>query len=216
MTDPLEAAILNGSLFRGPRTPSPTRSASTASNTPSPSPSRSSSPQLSPSISAPTRSTGPQTGPKGVRADRDAFESDKRAQRRRNVNETNRKMERMAIRAGTSEEQEAMDRIQREERDRRADHERRAAGEEEDEDEDQAAMQRYRAQRMAELQGRAAGSGAAKASSNGNAAYYGHLREVDAKGYLKAVDEAESSTTGAVVVHIYSKVRASRSRRPGL
>lgn len=125
-------------------------------------------------------------------------------------------MERMAIRAGTSEEQEAVDRTQREERDRRADHERRAGGEDEEEDEDQAAMQRYRVQRMAELQGRAAGSRAAKASSNGNAAYYGHLREVDAKGYLKAVDEAESSTTGAVVVHIYSKVRASRSRRPGL
>ncbi|PWN22507.1 thioredoxin-like protein [Microstroma glucosiphilum] len=222
--DKFEASILDGSAFRGPRTPSPTRTASTASPTPSPSPSssRPSSPQLGASDSPsthPERTTGPQTGPKGVLADKQHALAVEKERKRDALRKTREKMHRMGLQGGTAEEQERLMRREKRYREQIAEIERRQAGEgqeeeeedDQDEDEDEV-LKRYRARRLAELKGENMPETASKKlggwKESSSVAHFGHLRETDERGYVRAVEGTGDGDleAKAVVVHIYSKL----------
>lgn len=202
--DAFEKSILDGSAFRGPRTPSPTRSVSTASE---PSSSRSPSPVAGePSHQQPARTSGPQTGPKGVKADRDAANEAQRQRTKERLAQVNARLEKLVIKAGTWEEQEAMQREQARLREALADLEARAAGGDSsdelggegdsDLEEDGEAMRNYRAARMEELQMAAAKTSRARAAAG--------VVQADARSYVKIVDEAPAEMT--VVVHVFSKL----------
>lgn len=229
--DKFEASILDGSAFRGARTPSPTRSTSTTSPTPSPSSSRPSSPQPGTSGSGsgsssalPERTTGPQTGPKGVLADKQHALSLEKERKRDALRKTREKMNRLGLQGGTSEEQEKLVRREKRYREQIAEMERRQAGggeedageEEEEEEEEDEVLKRYRARRLAELKGESIPETANKKLGGwkeGNAAaHFGHLRETDERGYVRAVEGTGDGDleAKAVVVHIYSKVRRAK------
>ncbi|PWN25590.1 hypothetical protein BDZ90DRAFT_234032 [Jaminaea rosea] len=206
--DPLEKSILDGTAFRGPRTPSPTRSASTASPTPSASPSSSRSPSpVSMPAGAPQRTSGPQTGPKGVKADRDHARELERDGRREARRARDAELSKRAMLAGDWREQE---RLQKSEDRRRRDQVRVGSREEQerdgsdldsdDLDEDAEAVSAFRRARILELQG---GQGTSASSSQRAAtATYGQLLEVDGDEYASQIDDVPIGTS--VVVHIYS------------
>jgi len=76
-----------------------------------------------------------------------------------------------------------------------------AANEEDGVDEDQAALERYRQQRMRELQG----SGERGLNSaGGEKKVFGHLREIGVEQFLNAV-EGETDDV-AVILHLYEPV----------
>lgn len=225
--DALEKSILDGTFFQGRRTPSPTRSASTASNAPSsPSSSRSPSPTGMPA-GALLRTSGPQTGPKGVKADRDHARQVEKEMRREQRKVRDGELRGRAVVAGDWRVQE---RLQREEDARRRDGaapsssrvgSRREQDEEDldlddlgldDDDEDDEALQRYRRARILELQGGQAASSSSSAASSSRpsragAAQYGRLIEVDGDSYSTEIDDVPPGTS--VVVHIYSDVSTS-------
>lgn len=218
--DPLEKSILDGTAFRGPRTPSPTRSASTGSPAPSASPSssRSASPVSMPA-GAPQRTSGPQTGPKGVKADRDHARELERDGRREARRARDAELSKRAMLAGDWREQE---RLQKKEDRRRRDQGRAGSREEQerggsdldddDLDEDAEAISAFRRARILELQG---GQGtSASSSQRAGTSTYGQLLEVDGDEYASQIDDVPIGTS--VVVHIYSHVslRACRGWQP--
>ncbi|CAO1635878.1 unnamed protein product [Parajaminaea phylloscopi] len=208
MADPLEKSVLDGSFFRGPRTPSPTRTASTASE---PSSSRSPSPvgDAAPKSNTVVQHSGPQTGPKGVRADRNAAVAHDRQQKRDELRKINSELKKLALEAGTWREQEKLAARQVLLREQLEDLENRAAGEEssgEDSDDngDGDAVRRYRAQRIRELAGRSPAQNALQSTSQPRRVrgHYGSLIRVGASQYASAIDEVPPGTS--VVVHIAS------------
>lgn len=213
MTDALEKGIPDGSFFRGPRIPSPTRSASTASD---PSSSR------SPSPAAKTTNTmiqqgGPQTGPKGVRADRDAAVAREWEQKRIEVHEVNERLRKLALQAGTWYEQEKLAARHARLEEEFKELEQRTRGQQSDSDEDdvgedQEALQRYRAQRLREIAAskRTTSSLRACAGLHGKAPHYGQLLRTDAQEYASVIDDVPSGTS--VVVHIGSDLVQSCRR----
>jgi hypothetical protein len=106
----LEAAALSGELFSQPRSSSPTRTASTASQ---PSSSRSSSPSPEPERLANAnihsdRSQGAQTGPKGVISDRKAQDRYSHVQALAERREIMKYQERRGLVGLTLEEEDAL------------------------------------------------------------------------------------------------------------
>lgn len=211
MADALEKSMLDGSFFRGPRTPSPTRSASTASDDGEEDGDggRSISDGGSddgnddfeddrPKTFAPRAARSGQstnTGPKGVRADRAAHDAQRRDAVHRRILETNARMQSMALVGGTSEEQDALRRKADALRDQRQQQQGDSDSDSDfdddfDDEEDLAALRRYRATRMAEFQ-------SAPASTPS-------LIEIHSdKQYLETIEDGPSTLT--VIAHIYSK-----------
>lgn len=127
-------------------------------------------------------------------------------------------MNRLGLQGGTVEEQERLMRREKRYREEIAEIERRAAGQEEDEEEeeeedDDEVLNRYRARRLAELKGENVPAAVSKKlggwkEGGSGAAHFGHLRETDERGYVRAVEGTGDGDleAKAVVVHIYSKV----------
>lgn len=152
------------------------------------------------------------TGPKGVLRDQQLRAQQESANRASAVRATNAKMASMALNSETYSEQ-----VEREKRERAAQLQRENA--ESDDDAvsqtaiaDLQAKERRREKRIAELQSARAAqssaliSGAAPNTTSGGAGgekWFGHLREVDERGYVAAIDN-EASTV-PIVIHIYSK-----------
>jgi hypothetical protein len=181
----LEAAALSGDLFR-PRSPSPTRSASTASpvNTDDELGSDlSDSPPHSPSVNASQANLlpreGAQTGPKGVIEDRRAENLRVMAERKAVLRRTRLEQKQRAIIAETVEEE-----AQRREREAR-------------EEEDARVRWRRNRREELELERREQNEG-----GNGVVTKRGGLREVGQGGFVLAVERV-----GWVVVLIYEPVR---------
>lgn len=225
MADALEKSILDGSFFRGPRTPSPTRSASTGS------PAGSDDERGGreddgdgerdglddEGITAPAGTTAQSsrrpkqgssnTGPKGVRADRDAHNIAQKEMYRQRIQETNAQLQKMALLGATSEEQEELIKAQAILKHQLKEEEARDRGsksdQEEDDDEDREVMQRYRQARLAQMRRE-------QQQSNSSGHRFGHLIEIhDDKQYLDAIEAEEDNDDVAVIVHIYSKVSQS-------
>lgn len=213
MADPLEKSILDGSFFRGPRAPSPTRSASTSSQ-----PSSSRSPSPAPPAQQHIKHSGPQTGPKGVRADRDAALAHERSQKRDELQKLNARLEKLALKAGAWEEQEKLARRQSKLTEELKDLEKRATSsnhssdcDSDDLDSDDEAMRNYRAQRMKELkQTLPTGQTHLGPPRQIKSRHYGKLFDVDGQDYASTIDQAPAETT--VVVEIASDL-VQRSRR---
>ncbi|KDN49194.1 thioredoxin-like protein, partial [Tilletiaria anomala UBC 951] len=149
------------------------------------------------------------TGPKGVIHDRQVQDTIDKAKRQAQVNAINRRLECMALTTNTWEEDEKQ---------RKSDARNRADGANKQAEkpsgenrcgqqasiEELAARERRREQRMNEIKAQVAARslGGSKVVRGPNT-WFGHLREVDARGYVDAIDRTEDGTF--VVIHIYSK-----------
>lgn len=149
------------------------------------------------------------TGPKGVLRDRQLRAAQESASRSANIHATNRRMEALALNAETHSEQ-----VEREKRELAAQLARENA--ESDEEgvsreaiADLQAKERRREMRIAELKSfndarsSAMLTGEAVAATGASDRYFGHLREVDERGYVAAIDNEHKDVP--IVIHIYSK-----------
>lgn len=157
------------------------------------------------------------TGPKGVLRDRQLRAQQESAARSAAIHATNRKMESIAITAESYSEQ-----IARQKREQAAVLERENMDSDDDETASQAAIadlqakERRREMRIAELKtfhaakNNALVSGTIHAPTRPASAptdrYFGHLRQVDERGYVSAIDNEDARVP--VVIHIYSKAVA--------
>lgn len=191
-------------------------------------------PSTAADAAGPERS-GARTGPKGVIRDRDVQRAaDKEAHKKR-IRETNARMAKMALstrtwdqdeRARRKEERAAAIRrgeLDSDDADSDDDDEEEAQagagpGQRQDTAAESAARDRRRAARFRELQrqqGRkvqlAGEDPGPDGAGKGRKRWFGHLREVDDKGYVAAIDSEEPDVP--VVVHIYAKVSRKKSLR---
>ncbi|EPQ29375.1 uncharacterized protein PFL1_03130 [Pseudozyma flocculosa PF-1] len=168
------------------------------------------------------------TGPKGVINDHKMQALQARAERAERVHQTNAQMEKMSFQTETWDQQQARERSeaklrrQRENADSDDDGaEGEGAGVSAAAIADLRAKEKRREQRIAELknQGRqskrfsfqtALGGGgvggqaqAGAGPGAGSDRWFGHLREVDERGYVAAIDKEDRTTP--VVIHIYSR-----------
>lgn len=147
------------------------------------------------------------TGPKGVLRDQRLRLEEERQARISGVHSTNARMGKLAMSSESYSQQ-----VEREKREARA----QMRGEDEDSDEhakhsvsksaiaDLQAKERRREIRLAELKASAAQrSNNADTATGGKARWFGHLREVDERGYVSAIDNEDPRIP--VVIHIYSK-----------
>ncbi|KAJ9475155.1 Phosducin domain-containing protein [Pseudozyma hubeiensis] len=145
------------------------------------------------------------TGPKGVLRDRQLRAQQESSTRAANVNAINRKMESVAMTSESYNEQVAREK-------------REAALQQNDDQDDTAsrsaiadlqAKERRKEQRIAELKSFHSTNPAATTLHSNPVAkdrYFGHLREVDERGYVSAIDNEDPRVP--VVIHIYSKAVA--------
>lgn len=164
------------------------------------------------------------TGPKGVLRDQQLRAHQESAARSAAIHATNRRMEGLALTSETYTQQ-----VEREKRER-ADRLRRENADSDDEDvavsqeaiADLQAKERRREMRIAELKSfsnarnsalisgnpaSAAGATITPAAGRGTSdRWFGHLREVDERGYVSAIDNEHADVP--VVIHIYSKAVA--------
>ncbi|CDW96823.1 hypothetical protein [Sporisorium scitamineum] len=156
------------------------------------------------------------TGPKGVLRDRQLRAQQDSAARTASIHATNRKMQSMALSSETYTEQVA--RLQREQAARL----QRENLDSDDDDHDAVsqtaiadlqAKERRREMRIAELKSFHAARNSALISGQHASnkvqtsdRYFGHLREVDERGYVSSIDNEDPSVT--IVIHIYSKAVA--------
>ncbi|SNX84748.1 related to Phosducin [Melanopsichium pennsylvanicum] len=168
------------------------------------------------------------TGPKGVLRDRQLRAQQETNARLSSIAATNRKMESMALSSETYSEQ-----VQREKHEAAARLNRDNADSDQDDDQDEFAVsrsaiadlqakERRREMRIAELKSFHAARNSANYSgtaplptagakigggTDGAAdRYFGHLREVDERGYVSAIDNEHAQVP--IVIHIYSKAVA--------
>ncbi|SJX62219.1 related to Phosducin [Sporisorium reilianum f. sp. reilianum] len=162
------------------------------------------------------------TGPKGVLRDRQLQAQQESAARTASVHATNRQMQAMALSSETYAEQ-----VAREKREQAARLQRENRDSDDDDDDDAVvsqsaiadlqAKERRREMRIAELKSFHAARNTAlvsgdPASTSSNPAtttadrYFGHLREVDERGYVSSIDNEHPHVT--IVIHIYSKAVA--------
>ncbi|GAC92942.1 hypothetical protein PHSY_000502 [Pseudozyma hubeiensis SY62] len=145
------------------------------------------------------------TGPKGVLRDRQLRAQQESSTRAANVHAVNRKMESMAMTSESYSEQ-----VAREQREA-------ALGQDDDQDDtasrtaiaDLQAKERRREQRIAELKSFHSTNPLSDHTHSNTVAkdrYFGHLREVDERGYVSAIDNEDPRVP--VVIHIYSKAVA--------
>ncbi|KAI3485374.1 hypothetical protein L1887_51348 [Cichorium endivia] len=161
------------------------------------------------------------TGPKGVLRDQQLRAAQESAARSAAVHATNRRMESLALSSETytqqveRERREAALRLHHELDDDQHTVSREAIA-------DLQAKERRREARIAELKAfhasRSAADPTASAGVGSNERWFGHLREVDERGYVAAIDNEVHDVP--IVIHIYSKAveqckRAHRRpRRP--
>lgn len=144
------------------------------------------------------------TGPKGVLRDRQLRAQQESDARTAAVHATNRKMESLALSSETYSEQ-----VAREKRDLAAQLQRETRESDEEEDAvsrtaiaDLQAKEKRREARIAELKTARTTAPTPPTSER----YFGHLREVDERGYVAAIDNEDPRIP--VVIHIYSKAVA--------
>ena len=146
------------------------------------------------------------TGPKGVLRDQQLRAQQESAARTASVHATNRKLESMALSSETYTQQ-----LAREKREQAA----RLHKENLDSDDegvsqaaiaDLQAKERRREMRIAELKAFQARPTPTSTEATNTDRYFGHLREVDERGYVSAIDNEDTSVT--IVIHIYSKAVA--------
>ncbi|ETS61653.1 hypothetical protein PaG_04149 [Moesziomyces aphidis] len=146
------------------------------------------------------------TGPKGVLRDQQLRAAQESAARSAAVHATNRRMESLALSSETytqqveRERREAALRLQHELDDDQHTVSREAIA-------DLQAKERRREARIAELKAfhasRSAADPTASAGVGSNERWFGHLREVDERGYVAAIDNELHDVP--IVIHIYSK-----------
>jgi Phosducin len=144
------------------------------------------------------------TGPKGVINDKKVQERLDRNKRQAAVGAVNQRLQGMALSASTWDEEERLRKLEAEEKEGRGSTMQDDASQQAS-IEELAARERRREQRMEELKAKMMhGNGQGVKIVRGPNTWFGHLREVDARGYADAIDRTEEGTY--VVVHIYSKV----------
>lgn len=130
-----------------------------------------------------SRTQGPQTGPKGVKADRDFYEQQKKQDQSEQRRQYNQRMKNKVFTTTTySQDQELV-----------------LQHLEEDEDSDEEILKEYRKQRIAEL----------KKMSNNHAIrkqqkVFGNVATVDVDDYVAAIDDEWKSIP--VIAHLYDNV----------
>ncbi|CAO1632800.1 unnamed protein product [Sympodiomycopsis kandeliae] len=209
MPDAMEEAILNGTFFRGPRTPSPTRTDSTASDPGSDQEDLLASDHdddegdgkvTNSRIGGRRGGQSTHTGPKGVIRDRYIHTQSEKEKQRQKIISTNEQLSKLALKAATSTEEEQIKRKQLILEEQLRDLEKRThQSDSEDDDlfedeEDHEVSNRYRMNRIAEMK--------SQQQQKKRSGDFGHLMEVDDQQYLQAV---EDDSGVVVVVHIYSK-----------
>ncbi|KAN0064521.1 hypothetical protein ACQY0O_002149 [Thecaphora frezii] len=171
------------------------------------------------------------TGPKGVINDHKLQELQARAQRAEMVFQTNRQMEKLSFQAETWDQQQARERREAKLREQKENRDSDYDEDEEAYDgqdgvsaaaiADLRAKERRQEQRIADIRSSSRqnkrfsfhtmlnsgvpglGDRVNGAAEGGRDRWFGHLREVDERGYVAAIDKEDRNTP--VVIHIYSK-----------
>ncbi|TKY86407.1 hypothetical protein EX895_004556 [Sporisorium graminicola] len=161
------------------------------------------------------------TGPKGVLRDRQLRAQQESAARSASIHATNRQMQAMALSSETYAEQVAREKREHAERLQR---ENRDTDDDDDEHDavsqtaiaDLQAKERRREMRISELKSFHSARHSALISGDPASAfpsatpssdrYFGHLREVDERGYVASIDNEDPHVT--IIIHIYSKAVA--------